>query len=112
MEAYHLPVYPFLQVLGDRQIQVLLQVKERHVFGVERLGTTLQSPRNLEEAFPEVARRLSEADASSPRSPRSAKEQVTGMLRTVSGNFPTLRKSSSAGSMDGNMGGGPAIPSM
>lgn len=44
------------EVLGDRQLQMLLQVKERHVFGVERLGSTPQTPRSLEEAFPEAWR--------------------------------------------------------
>ena len=31
------------QMLGNRQLQMLLQVKERHVFGVERLGTQVRA---------------------------------------------------------------------
>ena len=104
------------EVLGNRQLQVLLQVKERHVFGVERLATT---PRAMEEAFPDVARRMSMTDdpssPRSPRSPRSPGSKAAGMVRTMSGNLPGRRKSNSRPSSevstdDGHMGDGPAIP--
>jgi len=104
------------QTLGSRQLQTLLQVQERHVFGVERVGTTLP----LEEAFPDVARRLSLTDdpsaPRSPRSPRSPGSKVPAMLRTLSGKLPgrrksTSRPSSSAGSTDDHMGDGTPIPS-
>ena len=106
------------QVLGDRQLQTLLQVKERHVFGVERLGTTAQS---LDEAFPDLARRVSLTDdPSAPRSPRRTRSPRSpgtkgpGLLRTMSGNL--LRKSPAQPSparstpTNDHMGDGPAIP--
>ena len=100
------------QVLGDRQLQTLLQVKERHVFGVERLGATGQS---LEEAFPDLAQRVSQTDdpsaARSPRrrssrSPRSPGTKGPGLLRSMSGNF--LRKSPAQPSPGSPAGSTPA----
>ena len=45
--------------LEGRPLQMVMERRDKHVFGVEKLGG-----RPLEEAFPEVARRLSMSDAS------------------------------------------------
>ena len=45
--------------LEGRPLQMVMEQRDKHVFGVEKLGG-----RPLEEAFPEVARRLSMSDAS------------------------------------------------
>ena len=50
------------QAIGDRQLQSLLQVKERHVFGVERFSSTPRSSRALKDASPGVALRMSMAN--------------------------------------------------